>query len=86
MSPKDFYLRAQRNKLEDGLDDKEVEKRFWKSLGPTCEAPMYGADLLGSLFGDDHASGWNLNRLDNMIKLLPRNLPGKYINIGPAFQ
>ena len=31
--------------------------------------------MAGTLFQSD-ASGWNLSKLDNMIKLLPDNLPG----------
>lgn len=78
MTPREFYFKAKKSCLDtQGLDNKEVEKRFWKSLGPLCETPMYGADLQGTLFGEDPASGWNLNRLDNMIKLLPSNLPGE---------
>lgn len=31
--------------------------------------------MAGTLFQGD-ASGWNLSKLDNMIKLLPDDLPG----------
>ena len=43
--------------------------------GPLQPAASYGADMAGTLFQGE-ASGWNLSRLDNMIKLLPDELPG----------
>lgn len=46
-----------------------------KPTGPLQPAASYGADLTGTLFQGE-ASGWNLSRLDNMIKLLPDELPG----------
>lgn len=45
------------------------------NTGPLQPAASYGADMAGTLFQGD-ASGWNLSKLDNMIKLLPDDLPG----------
>ena len=56
----------------------ERERKFWKSLGISWskEDPVYGADSLGSLFGDDNDSPWCLNNLDNLLSLLGTDLPG----------
>jgi jumonji domain-containing protein 2 len=32
---------------------------------------VVGADIVGSLFGDDAACGWNVNELDTPLKHLP---------------
>lgn len=36
---------------------------FWRSLGPNSEAPVYGADTLGTLFAEDDSDAWNVGRL-----------------------
>lgn len=36
---------------------------FWRSLGPNSEAPVYGADTLGTLFAEDDLDAWNVGRL-----------------------
>jgi JmjC domain, hydroxylase len=54
----------------------EMERKFWKRLGPTMPPPTYGADMEGSLFGDDPAHGWNLGKLDSFLQLLGPALPG----------
>lgn len=55
--------------LSDTLCD-ALARKFWKRLGPTMEPSMYGADMEGSLFGGDPASGWSLEQLDNCLQLL----------------
>lgn len=45
----------------------ELEKTYWRTL--TYAPPLYGADLLGSLF-DDSNSTWNLNKLPNLLDVL----------------
>lgn len=78
MSVPEFRQMASKSEPDPDWSLEEVERAFWRSMGPLAPAPLYGADLLGSLFDDDDpASGWNLSRLDNMIKLLPSNLPGR---------
>ncbi|GLD95233.1 hypothetical protein PINS_up003875 [Pythium insidiosum] len=60
---------------EDGpVNVDDIERRFWKSLRPTMDAPLYGADIVGSLFGDDDALSWNLSRLDTILQRI--DLPG----------
>lgn len=51
----------------------ELEKTYWKTL--TYASPLYGADLLGSLF-DDSTSIWNLNKLPNLLDVLGTKVPG----------
>lgn len=52
-------------------------RSFWKNI--TLSPPLYGADVLGSLF-DEKLKGWNLRRLDTLLsKVLEENgfsLPG----------
>ena len=55
-----------------------LARKFWKRLGPTMESPHYGADMEGSLFDGDEASGWNVDQLESCLGLLgdKANLPG----------
>jgi jumonji domain-containing protein 2 len=50
------------------------ERRFWSSLGFSSGVgydPIYGADILGTLFtGEESHSEWNLNYLENLLRLL----------------
>ena len=43
-------------KITEGKSVEEIEKLFWKSL--MNNAPLYGADVSGSLF--DEGTPWNL--------------------------
>ena len=52
------------------------ERRFWRTLRVISEPPLYGADMSGSLFGNDNACSWNLNKLDTMLQLIENTLPG----------
>lgn len=38
-------------------------RMFWRSLGPNSEAPVYGADTLGTLFAEEDDDSWNVGRL-----------------------
>lgn len=61
----------------------EREKRFWKNIGSSngiWKDPIYGADILGSLFQDKDACGWNLNRLDSILTDIGAVIPG--VNCG----
>ncbi|KAM9914565.1 hypothetical protein OXX59_002272 [Metschnikowia pulcherrima] len=51
----------------------ELESLYWKSLG--YAEPMYGADMLGSLFRDNIES-WNVAKLPNLLDLMDERLPG----------
>ncbi|KAI9912774.1 hypothetical protein PsorP6_005108 [Peronosclerospora sorghi] len=55
-------------------DPLEVERRFWKGLRGTMDPPIYGADVVGSLFGDVNAWSWNLNNLNTILRNI--DLPG----------
>jgi hypothetical protein len=51
----------------------ELEKTYWKTL--TYAPPLYGADLMGTLFHEDTAL-WNLNKLPNLLDVLGTKVPG----------
>ena len=61
---------------EDHNDDTSDEymdalaRKFWKRLGPTMEASVYGADMEGTLFDGADACGWNVDRLESALALL----------------
>lgn len=45
----------------------DIEKAFWRSMSTYKEAPLYGADVQGSLMGKSDCSGWHLDRLDTVL-------------------
>lgn len=51
----------------------ELEALYWKSLG--YAEPMYGADMLGSVFSD-RTKSWNVAHLPNLLDLMDEKLPG----------
>ena len=51
----------------------ELERIYWKTL--TYAPPLYGADLMGTLF-DDSVESWNLNNLPNLLDVLGTKVPG----------
>lgn len=51
----------------------ELEKTYWKTL--TYAPPLYGADLMGTLF-DESTELWNLNKLPNLLDVLGTKVPG----------
>ncbi|KAF7547927.1 hypothetical protein G7Z17_g7384 [Cylindrodendrum hubeiense] len=51
----------------------ELERAYWKTL--TYAPPLYGADLMGSLFGES-TDMWNLNKLPNLLDVLGTKVPG----------
>lgn len=51
----------------------ELERAYWKTL--TYAAPLYGADMLGSLF-DDRTTTWNLGNLPNLLDVMGTKIPG----------
>lgn len=53
---------------DDFMDD--LARKFWRRLGPTMEAPTYGADMEGSFFDNSSACGWNVNQLESCLQLL----------------
>ncbi|KAI6780855.1 DNA damage-responsive transcriptional repressor-like protein [Emericellopsis cladophorae] len=51
----------------------ELERAYWKTL--TYAPPLYGADMMGTLF-DDRTEAWNLNKLPNLLDVLGTKIPG----------
>lgn len=51
----------------------ELEAVYWKSVG--YSEPMYGADMLGSLFLD-RTTSWNVAHLPNVLDLMEEKIPG----------
>ncbi|KAJ0125257.1 hypothetical protein J7T55_006602 [Diaporthe amygdali] len=51
----------------------ELERTYWKTL--TYATPLYGADLMGTLFHED-TEMWNLNKLPNLLDVLGTKVPG----------
>jgi hypothetical protein len=51
----------------------ELEKTYWKTL--TYAPPLYGADLMGTLFHES-TELWNLNKLPNLLDVLGTKVPG----------
>lgn len=58
MTIKQVSEHAMKNKCDDA-DMENRERRFWRSLGTGGEGadPIYGADILGTLFQNKEASG-----------------------------
>jgi hypothetical protein len=62
-----------------GLDEftvercKELEDNYWKTIN--YGAPMYGADMPGSLF-DERTTSWNVAKLPNLLDVLGTKVPG----------
>ena len=50
-------------KITEGKSVEEIEKLFWKSL--MNNAPLYGADVSGSLF--DEGAPWNLAEIQTVL-------------------
>lgn len=51
----------------------DIERHYWRNI--TFNQPMYGADMLGTLF-DSSVHAWNTNHLDNTLNNLGVTLPG----------
>jgi JmjC domain. len=51
----------------------ELETAYWKSL--MYNNPMYGADMLGSLF-EDSVDTWNVAKLPNLLDVIGQKVPG----------
>ena len=65
----DDYLKRNGVKDPESASPEEIERLFWRNLGPTKEASTYGADMPGTLF-QGHCSGWNMQQLDTVLMLL----------------
>eukprot|EP01126_Amoeba_proteus_P057001 TRINITY_DN7229_c0_g2_i4.p1 TRINITY_DN7229_c0_g2~~TRINITY_DN7229_c0_g2_i4.p1 ORF type:complete len:190 (+),score=26.77 TRINITY_DN7229_c0_g2_i4:119-688(+) len=76
MSSKEFERLA--NKIEkesriENLSVEERERKFWKFI--QFQPPLYGADMLGSLF-DEEVDIWNPTKLRSLLDLIPESLAG----------
>ncbi|KAL3933251.1 MAG: hypothetical protein SGBAC_010480 [Bacillariaceae sp.] len=65
----DEYFASQVGGKSD-MSIEELERKFWRRLGPTQEPSMYGADMNGTLFGDDDCCGWNISKMRSCLQLL----------------
>ncbi|CAH0482520.1 unnamed protein product [Peronospora belbahrii] len=75
MSPLEFKTMTESaTEKEPEGDPLEIERKFWKGLRGTMDPPIYGADIVASLFGDAAASSWNLNHLHTILRKI--DLPG----------
>ncbi|KAJ2641585.1 hypothetical protein GGF44_002052, partial [Coemansia sp. RSA 1694] len=55
--------------------NEELERVYWKNL--LFQPPMYGADVLGSLFPAEAAfAAWNMRRLPGLLRLIGQRMPG----------
>jgi hypothetical protein len=72
------FLAYERGNSPRTSDPELRVRRFWRSLGVPgeWEQPIYGADQAGTLFTDEEAGVWNINRLDSIVSLLGRDVPG----------
>ena len=59
MSLRDFATYNANNSSNCGDTVVERERKFWKSMGvPAWNCPIYGADIPGTMFGDDEGGAW----------------------------
>lgn len=67
----DIYIESQLGSKHKDMSIEELERKFWKRLGPTMPPAMYGADMEGSLFiKDDDCHGFNVSKLQSCLQLL----------------
>lgn len=82
LNPRSLSMAAfQAEAVADGCADphEERESKFWEFMAAPSGhySPLYGADLPGSLFtGDEPHPAWNLSKLDNLLNLLGKPIPG----------
>ncbi|KAJ2746843.1 hypothetical protein GGI20_000996 [Coemansia sp. BCRC 34301] len=56
-------------------ENEELERIYWKNL--LFQPPMYGADVLGSLFPSEaDFPTWNIRRLPGLLRLIGQRMPG----------
>lgn len=69
---KDFKYQLEGEEFTDERCE-ELERAYWKTL--TYAPPLYGADMVGSLF-DESTKQWNLGNLENLLDVLGTKIPG----------
>ncbi len=63
----EFYLYISyfcRNEPPKHMCFEELERKYWKNI--TFNAPLYGADVCGSIT-DESCDSWNINRLGSIL-------------------
>jgi [histone H3]-trimethyl-L-lysine9/36 demethylase len=67
----DKYIESQLGRNYKDLTVEQLERKFWKRLGPTMQPALYGADMEGTLFNkDDDCCGFNVSKLQSCLQLL----------------
>ena len=67
----DEYLKEQVGGRKTDLSVEELERKFWKRIGPTMPPAMYGADMEGTLFHPaEDTIGWNVSKLSSCLQVL----------------
>jgi hypothetical protein len=51
-----------------------LEKHYWNSIA--ADKPMYGADLMGSIFVDQSENKWNISKLESLLTKVGTAIPG----------
>jgi len=79
MSLDSFKMFAESNdfKCENGWNAETYERKFWKTMGMPYTGfkdPMYGADMLGTLF--NNSAALNVDNIPTLLKLIDSKLPG----------
>jgi hypothetical protein len=73
----DVYSKEQLGGRRTDLSADEMERKFWKRLGPTMPPALYGADMEGTLFNDVDMDGlgWKISQLSSCLNLLLSDQP-----------
>ncbi|KAJ2885407.1 hypothetical protein FB639_001776, partial [Coemansia asiatica] len=60
---------------QEYLVNEELERMYWKNL--LFQPPMYGADVLGTLYPEpEKFPTWNIRRLPGLLQKVKRSMPG----------
>ncbi|XP_040216848.1 lysine-specific demethylase 4A isoform X1 [Rana temporaria] len=51
-------------------DFEDLERKYWKNL--TFNAPIYGADVNGTLYDKQHVDDWNIGKLNTILDVVER--------------
>ncbi|ESO05604.1 hypothetical protein HELRODRAFT_111100 [Helobdella robusta] len=83
MTVKEFAKLAKSSKYSPPKGDvEELERKFWKNL--TFNAPIYGADLSGSIYDEDQPL-WNINNLGTILDLVGSKYNTKIEGVNTAY-
>jgi len=84
MKVKDFkeLAESQKYKGPEDSDLENIERKYWKNI--TFNAPIYGADMPGSLY-DRSVKIWNINRLNTILDTLNEDCSVKILGVNTAY-